>query len=70
MLQVPNPNTRQKTRIRKEGDSLKKSRFSCCTIKKRGGKLMNYSYRGENPCLRTFPYLNTIFGSVAQTGQT
>ena len=38
MHQVPNPNHQAKTRESvKEGDSLKKSRFSPCMIKKKGG---------------------------------
>jgi len=34
------------------------------------GETIRYSYSGEKPCLTTFPYRNTIFGSVAHTGQT
>ena len=70
MHQVPKPNTRQKHVNPEEGDSFKKNTPLSLYDKKEGGKLINYSYRGEKPCLRTFPYRKTIFGSVAQTGQT
>jgi hypothetical protein len=69
MHQVPKPNTRQK-QVNPERVILFKKMPLSMDEKKEGGKLINYSYRGEKPCLRTFPYRKTIFGSVAQTGQT